>query len=76
MRAGVRRANEERVGGAMATVSLVQGNGKGRVSLDPVFQSLRSGLQGDVLLPGLPFANGGGLDPQNLFRLTQNVAPA
>jgi hypothetical protein len=36
----------------MATVSLVQGNGKGRVSLDPVFQSFRSGLQGDVLLPG------------------------
>ena len=36
----------------MATVSLVQGNGKGRVSLDRVFQSFRSGLQGDVLLPG------------------------
>jgi FAD/FMN-containing dehydrogenase len=35
----------------MATVSLVQGNGKGKVSLDAVFQSFRSGLQGDVLVP-------------------------
>jgi FAD/FMN-containing dehydrogenase len=35
----------------MATVSLVQGNGKGKVALDAVFQSFRSGLQGEVLLP-------------------------